>query len=1238
MKRFFFALGSCSVLLVGLSFLLYTPTKAKENVLLVLLDMPAPAPPNPLSAGTRVRDKKFYDKLTPPGDDASIEEILDYWRTMSDGYTELGFNPQPSDKTLGRIMDEIETDHAKLINYLNILPDDERSQNFVKGIYDHEGTSGVFDKDTRATVKNWLKYHTPLFSDELAETANAVADTDQYVSNQTELLALARVDFARAQPIVDRLYNDPQSRASKVAATWARYRHALDTDSIGDIDRYREELKAVVEDKKASPGMRDLALDAISKEKEWSGRDDWYFSLLGDETLADLKVNGQTFTGLTTLMFYAPDGKYTEKMLELLKSNDPVVRAAAVRNLLVKIDSANPEVIRAMVPWLEDPKWANDAGGSRSTIVTKLGEIEIPESVPGLIKVLNEGQRGTDPAYVANIVANTAYAKPANTNANRAAANSNTVLRTPDGEEYTIVTTYPLRSPAVVALAKQKDPRAVPSLKRVLPEMEYYEQGSVVRALIACNGFTVQEQVDGLELWAKNTRAEMDGHPAVDPLANMYNYANAANTALPNHRAPSALELRAMIGRELMNSTEVPDEVARGAVDRIATLDTTNKPLSEVFRKIVMKWPNAAINLLLLNDLKRGVAESESIVRLLAERKNLREKQPTDVSEIKTGVPVAIGVVPCLLDDPQDGATILENGDTESKIALLACARLVRLSLPVDKVAANLSSPTPLLVTAAERYLESEDSPAARSIVLSRHPGQAKILGATTGFFANDAAETSSEMLYALFLSMGDASMYNGWSGSSNDPEIRKVEVQLQDELKKTDDLVAVYAYDKNYVRIYKNKVLFSWDEDDARYRERPLAKHEFEEIKAFIVENKLDEMPPFLTCGGAYCMAKELVMVGKNGGRRVYVNGETPAVFAHLEKLFDGLKKTPGTLRYALSRDIPGLEIIIASDDLHAETVWKEGSDLRIAASLTAVRKKVEEDVDKISDEPDPSNGTVDVETRKQKVRDKRQYEGFGWYRVTTDGAEPNAPQPAGVEFIPIRDGLAVPAGDEQWKTRAPGFEVRSADDGLFKVVHGRLSKIRSGDYAYPLVTPNGRWVVATKNDPRAGARIVRIDLLTNKEYPIVLEEQGYLYPSVYVPTINRVLLSMDTNYYTGEYDTDLADDNVPDDSDPDQMKLIDPATGAIQPIAGEFRPLDQQTFRPLQSTGKPNEFWAAMPDSEKNQTRVGIYETNTFGFTPVLTVPKIRFNSMSMWVDQPGGKLYFVYRGHLLALPLKR
>ena len=98
----------------------------------------------------------------------------------------------------------------------------------------------------------------------------------------------------------------------------------------------------------------------------------------------------------------------------------------------------------------------------------------------------------------------------------------------------------------------------------------------------------------------------------------------------------------------------------------------------------------------------------------------------------------------------------------------------------------------------------------------------------------------------------------------------------------------------------------------------------------------------------------------------------------------------------------------------------------------------------------------------------------------------------------------------------------------------------------------------------------------------------------------------------------------------------LIDPKTGELQPVAGEFGPLRQQGKRFLQATNEPGHYWASLPDQAKNQTVVGRYNLKDFSFTPLLTVPQIWFDSMSMWVDEKQQKLYFVYRGQLLRLPL--
>lgn len=1248
MKRFISALAFCSLLLILLSLFLFPPVEAKENPLLTLLNLPAPAPRNPLVAGTRGRDEKFYSKSNPPKDNAPIEELLDYWSHQSSLDQQLRYSPEPSDAVRARLVREIAKNPKLLPNYLNVFKRDAKGIDLVKEIYDRESAGGVFAKEELKAIKTWLTYNSPFFSGDLERLASGVADTDEYVTNQDELLALARVDFDRARPIIDRLNADISLKTSRALAKWAQYRHALDTGSTGDAEGYREELKKFVEDKTALPGMRDLAMDALASEKEWPGRDEWYYTLLEDETLGELKVNGTVHTGLTTLIQASPDEKYIEKMVELARSDNVTVRSAAVRNLVTVLQNGGPEVVRALVPWLEDPKWAADTQGSRQTLIYKLAEYEIPESVPGLVKLLDEkatrvisANANMAPNAIGNASVYANSIRPAsNTNSSRVALNP--PIDKAETEEY-----YPHRFFAVLGLKKQKDARAVPDLRRILPDGEIYERGTVVGAILASGGFSLAEQLEALEIAATGVREQMDGEESGNPYLSNIAYANRNAPYDPTGTAagrkpPTAVEIRAMLAEQLMQATEISDELARGIVDRIEVLDQKDRAMAAAFRRMILKWQNSAMNILLLRDVKRGIADSDTMLRLIGQRKDLREKQAPDVSDLRTGTPTAIGIAACMLEDRPDYNTILENAAVDSRIALLACARLIRAPLPIQKVAANLNTKSELLTIAAERYLESEDSTESRSIVLARHPNEAKILGATSAFFVDGKSEATSEYLIAVYQSLGNDSLYNGWYGSGNDGDLKAVEKRLKEEVKRDGDLAGVYAYDRNYIRIYKDRAIFSWEEDDSRFRERSLTKDEFDEIKSYLTTNRADELPPFLSCGGEHCEAKQLLMLGRNGGRRVYMNGDASDFFTGLDKYFAGLRKAPATLKYALGSDIPGLEIIVASDELHAETVWKDGGDLRIAASVTAVRKKVKTDIEDIDEEIDGISNYEASEAKKEAMREKRRHEGFSWHKITDGSVSGVASQPPAVEFMSLVDGLGVSPGDEMWKARAAGFELRASREGLFKVARGKLTKLQTGDYAAPVVTPNGRWAVVTKVDATAdsGQRLVRVDLLTNREYAIEIEGYGQWHASAYVPAVNKILIARDDSYGYDEhgYHEEVPEDATPRDADPEAMLLVNPATGAIQNAAAEFRPLDQQTFRPLQKAVKPGEFWAAMPDSEKNETQVGIYDARTLSFRPLLRVPRIRFNSMNMWVDETHRKVYFVYRGHLLALPLAK
>src|SRR5438045_5291016 len=192
------------------------------------------------------------------------------------------------------------------------------------------------------------------------------------------------------------------------------------------------------------------------------------------------------------------------------------------------------------------------------------------------------------------------------------------------------------------------------------------------------------------------------------------------------------------------------------------------------------------------------------------------------------------------MENAADYKTILEKGGAETKAALLACARLIRAPLSVAAVALSLKSDNKLLALAAERYLESEDSPEAAKAILSLHPGEAKILGSTTAFFANDRKGNTNEHLSALFQSVANNdSIYNGWI-DDNAEDLRKVEKRLQKEVKQDNDLFGAYAYDSNLVRIYKDTATYTWEEEPSRYRERMITEFELDSLKSHLTANTL--------------------------------------------------------------------------------------------------------------------------------------------------------------------------------------------------------------------------------------------------------------------------------------------------------------------------------------------------------------------------------------------------------------
>ena len=107
---------------------------------------------------------------------------------------------------------------------------------------------------------------------------------------------------------------------------------------------------------------------------------------------------------------------------------------------------------------------------------------------------------------------------------------------------------------------------------------------------------------------------------------------------------------------------------------------------------------------------------------------------------------------------------------------------------------------------------------------------------------------------------------------------------------------------------------------------------------------------------------------------------------------------------------------------------------------------------------------------------------------------------------------------------------------------------------------------------------------------------------------------------------------------TDDEDYYWIDPDTLTVTKALGTLAPLYEQTYRPLQKAEGANQFWAAIFNEKKNLTEVGIYDAAKLSFTKKIELPEIRFTSMDMWANPSQNKVYFVYGGHVLSVPLPK
>ncbi len=758
----------------------------------------------------------------------------------------------------------------------------------------------------------------------------------------------------------------------------------------------------------------------------------------------------------------------------------------------------------------------------------------------------------------------------------------------------------PNRSDAMHALRLMRDSSVIPILRELIQtrtkDQIIFSSDELTQALIACGGLTIDETVAALESCAAKADVKVkdrrgDRHLDID--------APYSSISSPSEW----FDIK--VARIVAEQEYASEALAAAVVERSKLLRKKKPKVAAKLWLIAQQWRFPAVDVAIVERIADGSANLDTLLAACERRQNLRANAGGALRELVAAGGYQAGIGAALLGDQSNELDILNGKDRAARVALLVGARMLREPLLVEKAGALLKSPDKLLALAAERYLESEDSAEARNLILGLHQGEALILGARARFDPKP----------------GDWGDWIRWE----DPLREDVKKNRADEIFATLEDYHSDSLSRGrhsaIVRVLRGKAELCKQKDAMREECRQLTESELQALRELYEEVSFDDLGPIILPGDVSSgSSREFIKLDKSGGRRVYT-----FELNHLKEYLPNAAKKPHVKlerffellccadefesRYALKARIEDLEVIVADDQHPVSYVCKQGDEVR-----ALVREK------------DAGQTETNGETKWEDAV-------WRWHSVVNNQLGEIADQP---DACPILDaGEDMPeemrkywqemrryrTDDENglWEIRSGRYFVRAGwwkdQVGLWLCSPGAEPKlIVEGMYSTPLMTPDGNHLVAVTHNPRF-ATLVRIDI-RNKQVTKV-ETDHFYDPLTLVPGSGNV-------YFQGNHGKQT------------EHMLLDPASGKLEAVKGDLDPLGHQKFRPLQPVAGSQEYWAAIPDSEKNLTRVGRYDARAFSFKPLMEIPEILFTSDEMWIDETARRIYLAYKGHLLRLPL--
>jgi hypothetical protein len=330
------------------------------------------------------------------------------------------------------------------------------------------------------------------------------------------------------------------------------------------------------------------------------------------------------------------------------------------------------------------------------------------------------------------------------------------------------------------------------------------------------------------------------------------------------------------------------DEAAGIVIGEMARLEAERSAVARIIAESMRKWDLAAVRAWLLERIESGPAGAEDLLPLLERRDSVARENQERLGRWLRGGGQLAGLAAVLLADGDAQRDLLGGEDRKALAALLASAPLVRESLPVEEVGRWLKDPEATIARAASRYLETEDSIAARALLRAGGSGAPRILG-----YRPPPARAEGAMLDMTF---------EVWEALLREDVLRpkgpsEVHALLSRYL--IHDVAVFYAKEEHLIlRIWDDRATLTTHREESGETEREIPPEAVRSFKEFLSREEIADLPSLIAprvTGPEY----EYLQLDRTGGRRTVIRafegGTVGSAYGRLKTEFRRLRDAAG-------------------------------------------------------------------------------------------------------------------------------------------------------------------------------------------------------------------------------------------------------------------------------------------------------------------------------------------------------